>query len=143
MQPNKLNRLITPLCFVALAGVGMAAQSSETSHKTKVEVVDGKDVKVSGCLERAPHGYVLTDFSTDHVPRYMLVTDKDYSSELGRRVEVKGEASDRGDGKVKVETKVKTSGGRESETTTESKGNLGGVPYLAVKSLKGFGESCG
>jgi hypothetical protein len=139
----QLKRFFAPVCLVALAGIGLGAQTSETSRKTKIEVVDGKDVTVVGCLERGPSGgYMLTDVTSDRPPRYVLVTDKDFSSELGRRVEVNGEASNRGDGKVKVESKVKASGGRESETTTEAKGNLGGLPYLGVKSLKAFGEVC-
>jgi hypothetical protein len=139
----QLSKLIAPICLVALGAVGLGAQTAEVTRQTKIEVKDGKDVTVTGCLERGANGtYMLTDLAGDRAPRYVLVTDKDFSNDLGRRVEVKGTASDLGDGKVKVETKVKTSGGKETEATTESKGTVGGVPYLGVKSMKSFAEVC-
>ena len=46
----------------AMCAVGLGAQSGTTETKTKIDVKDGKDVKVTGCLERNPGaGYMLTD----------------------------------------------------------------------------------
>ena len=48
----------------ALAGaVTIGAQSSETTTKTKVDVKDGKDMKVTGCVAGDGSGYMLTNVS--------------------------------------------------------------------------------
>jgi hypothetical protein len=132
----------------AMCAVGLGAQSETTktqagatTTKTKVEVKDGKDIHAVGCLARNPGGgFMLT--STDGSFRYALVTDDDLSKHLGHRIEVHGTASDKGDGKVKVESTVK-SGGEKSATTTETKGDdMNGMKFLGVKSVKMISKSC-
>jgi hypothetical protein len=127
----------------AMCVVGLGAQSgtTETKSKTKVEVKDGKDVTVRGCLAVNPAGgYMLTTTRGDM--KYALVTDDDLSKDIGHRMEVKGKAADRGDGKVKVESKVGTTGTETATTTTEMKGDMAGMHLLGVKSVKMLSGSC-
>jgi hypothetical protein len=133
-------------CAGALAvacAAGVAAQSSTTEHKekTKIEVKGGEDVKVVGCLERIAGGtgYVVTSASGEL--KYALVTDDDLSKYVDHRVEVKGNASDKGDAKVKVERKVEGTTG-ERETKVETKGDMTDMPFLGLKSIKATGGMC-
>ena len=53
--------ICTTFGLAAMLAVGLGAQSSTTKTKTKVDVKDGKEIHVSGCLERNPGGgYMLT-----------------------------------------------------------------------------------
>jgi hypothetical protein len=134
---------VAVLCAV---GVGAQTQTTKTESKQKIEIKEGKEIKASGCLERNPAGgYSLTSRETGGM-RYTLVTDDDLSKHLGHRVEVHGKATDKGDAKVKIESKVGTSGsGDESKektkTTTTLEGDLG-MRYLGVKSVKMISTSC-
>jgi len=132
----------------AMCAVGLGAQSETTKSqsgttttKTKVEVKDGKEIHVTGCLEANPGGgYMLTN--KEGGLKYSLVTNDDLSKHLGHRIEVHGTAADKGDGKVKVESTVKANG-EKTETTTETKGNdMSGMKYLGVKSVKMISASC-
>jgi hypothetical protein len=128
-------------CMAAVCAVGLCAQSGTTETKTKIEVKDGKNVTVSGCLERNPGGgYMLT--TTRGSMKYALVTDDDLSKHIGHRIEVKGKAADRGDGKVKIESTIGTSGGDKAKAKTEMKGDMAGMHYLGVKSFKMLSSSC-
>jgi hypothetical protein len=130
-------------CVAALCVVGLGAQSgtTETKTKTKVEVKDGKDVTVRGCLAANPAGgYLLTTTNGDM--KYALVTNDDLSKDIGHRMEIKGKAADRGDGKVKIESKVGTTGSEPAKTTTEMKGDMSGMHLLGVKSVKMLSSSC-
>ena len=73
--------------------------------------------------------------------KYALVTDDDLSKHIGQRIEVKGKAADRGDGKVKVES-TGTTGSDKTKVTTEMKGDLPDMNYLGVKSVKMISKSC-
>jgi hypothetical protein len=128
--------------MAAMCAVGLGAQSGTTETKTKIEVKNGKEVKVSGCLERTPDGsYILTNSRGGL--RYTLVTDDDLSKHVGHRIEVKGKAADQGDGKVKIESTVGTSGSDKTESKTEIKGaDMAGMRYLGVKSVKMISASC-
>ena len=133
----------TAFCLAAICAVGLGAQSgtTETKTKTKIDVKDGKDVTISGCLAANPGGgYMLT--TTSGAMKYALVTDDDLSKHVGHRIEVKGKAADRGDGKVKVESTTGTSGGEKTKSTTEMKGDMPGMNYLGVKSVKMISKSC-
>lgn len=134
-------------CVAAICAVGLSAQTSttETKSKTKIEVKDGKNVTVNGCLERnATGGYIITTSRGDM--KYALVTDDDLSKHIGHLIEVKGKAADRGDGKVKIESTVGTSGAgkteAKTESTTELKGDAADMRYLGVKSVKMLSSSC-
>jgi hypothetical protein len=125
--------------LAAMFAVGLGAQSGTTT-KTKVDVKDGKEIEVSGCLDRNPGGgYMLT--TTQGAMKYAIVTDDDLSKHVGHRVELKGKAADRGDGKMKVES---TTGKGDDKTTTktEMKGDMSGMHYLGLKSLKMISTSC-
>jgi uncharacterized protein DUF5818 len=135
-------RLIgSTFAIAALCAAGVMAQSATTTkEKTKIEVKDGKTVTVAGCLERNPDGgYMLT--SREGRSSYVLVGHDDLSKHVGHEVEVKGKATDRGDGKLQVESKVGTSGGDKTEAKTTVKGDLG-ARYLGVKSIKMIAASC-
>ena len=139
---------------VALAGfcaVTAAAQEIKTTtkEKTKIEIKDGKNVEVNGCMERSLDGrYVLTNDVGDL--KYLLVTDDNLSKYIGRRVQVKGLATDQGDAKLKIEKTVGTSGeigdkkldDHKTTTKTEIEG-AAAMPYLGVKSIKKLSNSCG
>jgi|SRR5471032_1845560 len=128
------------LCMAAMCAAGLGAQSSTTETKTKIEVKDGKEISVSGCLERNPGGgYMLT--TTQGALKYSLVTDDDLSKHVGHRMEVKGKAADRGDGKVKIESTV-GKGDEKATSKTEVKGDMAGMRYLGVKSVKMLSASC-
>src|SRR3954452_12963559 len=121
-----------------LCAGGVAAQSGTTGRKekTKIEVKDGKDVTVRGCLQRSSGttDYVLNDNIGELT--YAVVTDDDLTKYVDRRVEIKGKAADRGDGKVKIERKVKGTTGETSELKVERKGDTTVLPYLGLKSIK-------
>ena len=126
--------------LAAMCAVGLDAQSATTKTKTKIEVKDGKDITVSGCLENNPGGgYMLT--STTGAMKYAVITDDDLAKHVGHRVELKGKAADRGDGKVKIESTV-GSGDDKTKAKTEVKGDMAGMHYLGMKSLKMISTSC-
>ncbi len=134
------------LGIAALCAAAAGAQTMQTTEKSKVEIKGGKEVTVSGCLERGPEGgYLLTSSRTGDM-KYMLVTNDDLSKHLGHRVEVKGRATDKGDAKVKIEDKVKSESthGDDKERTSsrEVKGDLPDMHYLGVKSVKMLADSC-
>jgi hypothetical protein len=131
----------TTLGLAAIFAVGLGAQSGTTETKTKVDVKDGKEISVSGCLERNPGGgYMLTTPSGSM--KYAVVTNDDLSKHVGHRVELKGKAADRGDGKVKIESTV-GKGDDKSKMKSEVKGeDMAGMKYLGLKSLKMISASC-
>ena len=85
-------------CMAAIGAVGLGAQSAstETKTKTKIDVKDGKNITVSGCLATNPGGgYMLT--TTKGEMKYALVTNDDLAKHVGHRMEAKGKAADRAD----------------------------------------------
>jgi hypothetical protein len=132
----------TAFCLAAICAVGLGAQSgtTETKTKTKIDVKDGKNVTITGCLAANPSGgYMLT--TTRGEQKYALVTDDDLSKHIGHRMEIKGKAADRGDGKVTIES-TGTSGGDTTKVKTELKGDSPDMNYLGVKSVKMISKSC-
>jgi hypothetical protein len=145
-------KLITvTLCLASISAAGLGAQTSESTSKTKIQIKNGKDVNVTGCVQP---GAVDTEFMLTNVAdktgalhSYMLVSDDtDLSKHVGHRVQIEGKAADRGDGKITTETKttVKAEHGDDKETRAKSevKGDLAGLPYLGVKSLKMVAATC-
>jgi acylphosphatase len=132
---------IAALAFAAISVVALGAQTSETTTKTKVDVKDGKDVKVTGCVEAGSNGgYVLNDVSSKHedLHQYILVSDDDFSKVLGQRVEIEGTLADRKDGKVEIKTETKAEGAaKDTHAKIEGKG-----PYLGVKHMKRVSGTC-
>lgn len=127
--------------LAAMCAVGLGAQSGTTTTKTKIDVKDGKEITVSGCLEKNPvGGFMLTTASGGM--KYAIVTDDDLQKHVGHRVELKGKAADRGDGKVKIQSEVKNGDGEKAKAKTEMKGDMAGMHYLGMKSLKMISTSC-
>jgi hypothetical protein len=130
----------------------LAAQSSTVKTETKVEVKDGKDVVVTGCLDRAASGtgYTLINAEGRDVTStaFMLVgKDGDLDGHVGHMVEIRGKASSGKDAKIEVKTKTKIerehADDKKAESKTEMKGDLIDVPYLGVKSVKMIRANCG
>jgi|SRR5262245_25264802 hypothetical protein len=136
-----MKMLTIATCTLAFTGiVSLGAQTSETTTKTKIDVKDGKNVKVTGCVESAAGGsYVLTDVSDKHeaLHRYFLVSDDDFSKVLGQRVEIEGTLADRKDGKVEIKTETKAEGAKDTHSKLEGTG-----PYLGVKKMKRVEGTC-
>jgi len=133
------------------ASVGLSAQQSTVKEKTTVDVKDGKDVKVTGCVERAASGpgFVLSRVESGGTPTpfYVLVgEDGTLANHVGHLVEIKGKATDVGDdGKVDVTTKTKVEREHGDDSHTKTKTRIEGatdVPFLGVKSVKMLRETC-
>jgi hypothetical protein len=139
------------VCVVLLVGIPLAAQTSKETTRSKITIEHGVDVKVTGCIERTENGtgFLLTKVADKHgaLHSYMLVPDDghDVAKHVGHLVEIKGKATDRGDAKVKIETRTKTEadhGEKETHGKTEMKGDLPHVPYLGVQSVKLIAGAC-
>jgi hypothetical protein len=146
-----MNRLILGTALALATSVGLAAQQSTTKTQTKVDVKDGKNVTVTGCVDRAAsgQGFVLTRVESGGTPSpfYALVgEDGTLSNHLGHLVEIRGKATDVGDdGKVEVTTKTKVEHEHGDDTHTKAKTQIEGatdVPFLGVKSVKMLRDSC-
>ena len=149
-----LKRTSWVVAAFALAAGSAMAQSSEVKTETKVEVKDGKDVKLTGCVERLPEAgasarYRLTNVADTAGKRhsYLLVgKDGELDRHVGHMVEVKGKAADREDGKVKVKTKTEVdredADDLEHESEAEVKGDLIGLPLLGVDDVKMIRPTC-
>jgi len=136
------------LAVAAISVVGLHAQT-EVKRTTKVQVKDGKDITTSGCVGRLSDGhYSLTGVGGE--VQYVLVGRENVSKHMGHRIQVRGKATDLGDAQVKTETttstKVEVEHGPDEKqnrkTTTEQKGDLAGVRYLSVDSVKMLADSC-
>jgi hypothetical protein len=135
-------KLTSLTCMLTLAGaVSVGAQSSESTTKTKIDVKDGKDMKVTGCVASDGAGYVLTNVADKDgaLHSYMLVSDgEDFSKLVGQRVQIEGTVADSHHGKVEIKTETKVEGpGKDTHAKVEGKG-----PYLGVKHLKKIAASC-
>jgi hypothetical protein len=134
---------------IVLAGCLAAAQETESKSKTKIKVDDGKEMTVTGCVERGPEGgFTLTNVANKDgaLGSYMLAATDDndldnLDKHVGHRVEVTGKAADKGKGKIKVESKMEGTSGK-TESKSEVKGDLKGLPYLGVKSFRMLAAVC-
>jgi hypothetical protein len=138
--------------FVA-AGASALAQDEVKKSKTTVSVESGKDVTVTGCVARSgDKEFSLTNAAGKDgaLGSYILAATGDDRDELakhvGHRVEIKGKAADKGDGEVTVKTQreIKTAEGdkKKTESTTKVKGDLDGLPFLGVKSVRMLATVC-
>jgi hypothetical protein len=136
-------KLTTLTCLLAVAGaVTAGAQSSETTTKTKIDVKDGKEMKVTGCVESGGEGgYVLTNVADKNgtLHSYRLVSDgDDFSKVVGQRVQIEGKVADRAHGKVEIKTETKVDGpAKDTHSKLEGSG-----AYLGVKHMKRIAASC-
>ena len=145
-----MKRFMLGSALALACSVGLAAQTATVKSETKVDVKDGKDVTVTGCLARSASGtaFLLNDVEGKNVKSrsYILVGD-DLDAHVGHFIEIKGKASNIGDdAKVEVKTKTKVERDEADDKTTETKttmeGDLAGIPYLGVKSVKMIRNSC-
>ena len=136
---------------IALATGIAGAQDTKEKTKTKVEVEDGKTITVTGCVGRgAESGFTLTNVAGKDgaMGTYALVGgDADeVTKHVGHRVEIKGKAADQGKGKLKVETKtetkVKGEDTKKTESKSEVKGDLQGLPFLSVEKVRMLASVC-
>ena len=119
---------------------------------TAFKVKDGKEVNVTGCVASATsgsgNGYMLTNVADKKgaLHNYVLVSDDELSKHVGHRVQISGRAADRGDGKVEIDTKTKTKvahgDDKETHSTSTMKGEMPGMAFLSVKSLKMIAAVC-
>lgn len=139
----RMTRLTTLTCCLTVAGaVALGAQSSETTTTTKIEIKNGKDIKVTGCVEAGLEGgYMLThvDSKRGALHRYVLVSDDDdFSKVVGQRVEIEGKAADIDRGRVEIKTETKVDGPtKDTHSTVHDSG-----AYLGVKHMKTIAASC-
>jgi hypothetical protein len=139
------------VCVAAVCVGSLGAELRQSETKSKIEVKDGKDVEVTGCIAPSASGtgFMLTNVADKKgaMHSYMLVADDDdLSKHVGHRVQISGKAADRGNGKVEVDTKTKTKveHGDDKETHSKStiKGDMPGMAYLGVKSVKMIAAVC-
>jgi hypothetical protein len=141
--------------IAVLVGVSVAAQNRDRKSKTRIIVEDGKTMTVTGCLQRSHEGgYTLTNAAGKGgaVGTYVLALSDDeddlddLDEHVGHRLEVTGKAADQGNGRIKVESSNemrKADGGKaKTESTSEVKGDLKGLPYLGVKSFRMIATVC-
>jgi len=141
--------------LVSFVGVGTSALAQDvvSKSKTTVSIDSGKEVALTGCVTRSGE----KDFSLTNAAgkdgalgSYILVAQgddrEDLARHVGHRVEIKGKAVDQGDGKLtmKTESEVRTSDGdkKKRESTTKVKGDLDGLPFLGVKSVRMLATVC-
>ena len=134
----------TAFCLAAICAVGLGAQSgtTETKTKTKIDVKDGKDVTISGCLAANPGGgYMLTTTSGDHEIRAghgrrlcRSTLDIGWRSRARRRIAATARS--------RSNRRPARAAARKKRVTTEMKGDMPGMHYLGVKSVKMISKSC-
>jgi hypothetical protein len=147
--------LIRMACSVAVAcSIDLGAQAAQTESKSKITVKDGQDVTVTGCVQPTASGTASgTGFMLTHVAdktgamhNYMLVSDDgNLAKHVGHRMQIEGKVTDKGDGKLKVETTTKTKldgDDKETKSKSEVKGDMAGARFLGVKSMKMIAASC-
>jgi hypothetical protein len=145
-------KLIGIASGLALAcSVALGAASPQTESKSKITVKDGQEVTVTGCVEpnASGTGYMLTHVADKKgmMHNYMLASDDgDLKKHVGHRMQIEGKVSDKGDGKVKVETKTKTKvehgDDKETHSKSEVHGDMDGMRFLGVKSMKMIAAAC-
>jgi hypothetical protein len=149
---NATRAIVLAMGFAAMAATGIKAQSTatKTTTETKTEIKGGKDLTVTGCLERGTGSdYVLTGVRQDGgkgPTRYALITKDDLSKNVGHRVEIKGKTVTDGHGTVSIESKTKTEVGdtpsQETKTKTEGTSGLLESSFLSVTTIESRASSC-
>jgi len=150
MQTIRRTAMAIGVAAMCAAGLTAQTQETKTTTNTKIEIKGGKDVRVTGCLERRTNGdYILTEARENRrqeLSRYALVTSEDLSRHVGERVEIQGKRVANGDGKVSIESKTKTEveNGKDHESKTKTEGTSGALdmPFLGVKSMKTVSSYC-
>lgn len=151
-----MRNLICACAVAALAAgsaVGAQDVQTDTKSRTKISVDEGREISVTGCVARSGDG----NFSLTHaagrkgeIGSYVLVAEgkerEQLGEHVGHRVEVTGRAADQGDGRLTIrsENEVRNGAGdrRKRESTTTVKGDLEGLPFLGVKSVRMLASTC-
>jgi len=155
-RPAVRKWLCAALVSLMTAGASAFAQDQDQDQvkksKTSMSIDSGKDITVTGCVARSGDEFSLTNAAgkKGSLGPYILVADGDDRDDLakhvGHRVEIKGKAVDKGDGKLtmKTEREFKNSDGdkKKTESTTKVKGDLDGLPFLGVKSVRMLANVC-
>jgi hypothetical protein len=151
-RPAVRKLLCAAIVSLMTAGASVLAQEQVKKSKTSMSIDSGKDVTVTGCVVRSGDEFSLANAAGKKgaLGSYVLVADGDERDELakhvGHRVEIKGKAVDKGDGKLtmKTEREFKGSDGdkKKTESTTKVKGDLDGLPFLGVKSVRMLATVC-
>jgi len=140
--------------MVALFVAGVAGAQTTVEREAEIEVKDGDDVTLTGCLERHPDPTGATKFQLTNVAdedgrvsSYLLVDEEDELEEhVGHLVEIEGKAADREDGRIRVDTRTKVEREDAPDTTTktteETAGDLTGVPILDVDDVRMIRPTC-
>lgn len=142
--------VVIGLATMCVAGLSAQTQETKTTTRTKVETKGGKDVTVSGCIQRGLGGdYTLTGVRSSRrsdPTEYALVSSDDLSKHVGHRMQLHGKAVIHGEGKVVVQSTTKTEAdhGKDLESKTKTEGTAGtlDMPVLGVKSMKMLFPSC-
>jgi hypothetical protein len=149
MHAMRTTALVIGLAVTSVAGTTAQKQETKTTTETTVEVKHGKDVTVTGCLERLASGdYALTGIRQNRgAPTlYVLVGHDDLSRHVGQRVEIRGKAVTSGEGTVSTESKttLETDHGPDVERKTRAEGTTGEFdpPVLGVTAIKSRASSC-
>jgi hypothetical protein len=132
----------------SLLAASLASAQDRDKPSTRIIVEDGKEMTLTGCVSRNPDGALTLTHAAGKdgkVGSYLLaLLDDDDDDEIddlkdhiGHRMEVQGKAADRGEGRIKV----KTESGK-TETNSEVKGDLTGLPYLGIKSSRMIASVC-
>lgn len=149
-----MRTILSGLMVGLLAAAGLNAQTS-VERRTEIEVKEGEDVKLTGCLERHPDQtggakFQLTNVTDDdgRVGSYLLVDEEDDLEEhVGHLVEIEGEAADGDDeGRIRVQTRTRVEREGAPDTTTktteETAGDLTGIPILEVDEVRSIRPTC-
>jgi hypothetical protein len=144
-------------CVIVATFLAGALSSAQEKSQTRVIVEEGKDMTVTGCVQRnADGGLTLTNVAgkDGKIGSYILAMaerdedDKldDLKDHIGHRVEIVGMAADRGEGRIRVRTESeapKADGGKaKTEVKSDIKGDLSGLPFLGVKSSRMIASVC-
>lgn len=137
----KLIGAVLGIVAMGVAGVGAQSVTKAQTSTTTINIKDGKRITVVGCVARNPGGgFMLTEPDTGGM-KYALVTDDDLAGYVAHRAQVVGKVTDQGDAKMKIESKVVGTTG-ETKVKTEVKGDLVGLHYLGLKSIKPVPGTC-
>jgi hypothetical protein len=135
---------LTSLLAIASAAT-LAAQVTETTTTTNIQMRGGKSVTFKGCVEADPDGgYLLTHVvDKDGVSqRYVLVTTNAFfSKHVGQRVEVEGKLGDRKHGQVDVVTDTNADG-LKSHVETDARHDAAAIRYLGPDHMKAIATVC-
>jgi hypothetical protein len=143
---------IVMIGLTVLSVTGPTAQTKETkaTTDTRVEVKHGKDVIVTGCVQRLVSGdYALTGIrenGRDAATEFVLVGHDDLFKHVGQRVEIRGQVVTSGEGIGSTESQENspTDSDTALQTRTTGEGTTGAVDraVLGVSAIKSRSSTC-